>query len=229
MKKEEALIRAKEDTEYFLSENSEWNGNKDVVMAAVQQNGYSLQYASKELRNNKEVVSAAVQKDGMALKYVYDELRGDKEIVMTAVQQWCSYALRYASDNLKNDKEVVLAAVRQEESALYYASNELRKDKSFILQATQINKYACQHSLLNGYKRFNAIVKKEGINFLFSCWNNESWEIRLQVAKHHNFLPTVKQIESGLKDKCKEVQQVYQLRQDEWLSKMEENKLRNTI
>eukprot|EP00329_Picozoa_sp_Boothbay-MS584-11_P000134 1825_1 len=33
-------------------------------MAAVQQDGWALEYASEELRNDKEVVMAAVQQDG---------------------------------------------------------------------------------------------------------------------------------------------------------------------
>ena len=36
-------------------------GDKEIVLAAVQQCGYALQHASEVLRNNKEIVLAAVR------------------------------------------------------------------------------------------------------------------------------------------------------------------------
>jgi hypothetical protein len=37
--------------------------NKEIVMAAVKNNGYSLTYASKELRNDKDLVLTSISKD----------------------------------------------------------------------------------------------------------------------------------------------------------------------
>ncbi len=128
---------------------------------------------------------------------------------------------------MKNDKEIVLAAVRQDGSTLYYASDELRQDKEVVLAATVNDVNACfYYSLLEGYQDFDEIVEKEGEGFLLSCCNNKDYKTRLQVANHPNFLPTLEQIERGLKDKDEEINQVYQLRQYEWLAKIEENKLR---
>ena len=38
-------------------------------MAAVKQNGLALQFASYELKNNKNIVIAAVNNNGFALEY----------------------------------------------------------------------------------------------------------------------------------------------------------------
>ena len=46
------------------------------MLAAVQQNGFALRCASKELRGDKEVVLAAVQQNGLALRCASKELRG---------------------------------------------------------------------------------------------------------------------------------------------------------
>lgn len=86
-----------------------------------------------------------------------------------------------------------------------------------------------QYSTLKGYQNFDEIVKKEGEDFLFSCWNNIDWKTRLCVANHPNYLPTLKQIKAGLNDDVIKVKDVYQLRQDEWISKMEGNKLEDNI
>ena len=77
-----------------------------------------------ELGNEKEIVMAAVAQNGRALYYASDKLKNDKEIVMAAVAQK-GRALGYASDELKNDKEVVTAAVAQNGDALKYVSEEL--------------------------------------------------------------------------------------------------------
>ena len=51
--------------------------------------------ASKELQGNKDIVMAAVKNQGFTLQYTSDELKGDFDIVMAAVKQ-CGYALQFA-------------------------------------------------------------------------------------------------------------------------------------
>ena len=46
-----------------------------MVLAAVQQNGRALKYASEELQADREVVLAAVQQNGEALTYASRELQ----------------------------------------------------------------------------------------------------------------------------------------------------------
>jgi len=60
----------------------------------------------------REIVLAAVRQNGKALRYASDELRADREIVLAAVRQSC-WALEYASKDLRADREIVLAAVQQ--------------------------------------------------------------------------------------------------------------------
>lgn len=64
---------------------------------------------------------------------------------------------------------------------------------------------------------------------MFSCWYNFDDKIQLQVANHPEFLPAIEQIKVGLTVYSKEVRIICQLRQDEWLAKMEEDKLRVSI
>tara|TARA_B110000444_G_scaffold151376_1_gene141652 strand:- start:352 stop:501 length:150 start_codon:yes stop_codon:yes gene_type:complete len=47
------------------------------VLAAVQQDGHALKYASDGLRADREVVSAAMQEDGRFLAYASAELRDE--------------------------------------------------------------------------------------------------------------------------------------------------------
>jgi CxxC motif-containing protein len=80
--------------------------DKEVVLEAVKQNGYSLEYASEELKNNKEVVLEAVKQNGYSLHYASEELKNNKEVVLEAIKQ-NGNSLCYASEELKNNKEVV--------------------------------------------------------------------------------------------------------------------------
>ena len=78
-----------------------------------------------DVRADREVALAAVQQRGLALEYASPELRADREVVLAAVQQE-GWALKYASPELRSDREVVLAAVQQNGRALYLASPELQ-------------------------------------------------------------------------------------------------------
>ena len=56
-------------------------------MDKVKQYGWSLQFASKDMKRNGEVVMAAVKQDGGALKFSSEDLKRDREITMAAVKQ----------------------------------------------------------------------------------------------------------------------------------------------
>ena len=50
---------------------------------------------------DKEIVLAAVQQDGIALEYAAEELRADKEVVLAAVIENRYAALSFAAKELK--------------------------------------------------------------------------------------------------------------------------------
>jgi hypothetical protein len=58
--------------------------DKEVVLVAVSQCGYALQWASSVLKADKEVVLAAVCNWGYALKWASSELQVDKEVLRCA-------------------------------------------------------------------------------------------------------------------------------------------------
>lgn len=80
--------------------------DREVMLAAVRDNGLFLSYASDALRNDREIVLAAVRQDGMALSYASPALQNNRDVVMTAVRQ-NGGALQYASETLRSDREIV--------------------------------------------------------------------------------------------------------------------------
>jgi len=105
--------------------------DREVVLAAVQQEGDALFYAAEELKKDLELVLAAVQQDGSALKYAAEGLKKDREVVLAAVQQ-DGGALQYAAGEVKRDRELVLAAMQQDGRVLQFAAEELKNDQELL-------------------------------------------------------------------------------------------------
>ena len=115
--------------------------SRKEVLAAVQQDGRALQFASFELKQDREVVLAAVRQNGWAFEFASSELRQDREVVLAAAQR-SPFALKFASSELQQDREVVLAAMQRHGRALQFASKELRRDREVVRAAMQQSPYA---------------------------------------------------------------------------------------
>ena len=59
----------------------ELKADKEVVIAAVSNDGNALEYASNTLKADKEVVLAAVSNNGNALELSSAELQNDPDII----------------------------------------------------------------------------------------------------------------------------------------------------
>ena len=114
----------------YLYENSfrqlpkQMRADREIVLAAVELDGESLQWASEELKDDKEVVIASFRADssfkqGRCLCYASEELKDDKVVVLAAIFSFCT-ALEFASDTLKADREMVLEAIRWFVDEIHY-------------------------------------------------------------------------------------------------------------
>ena len=85
--------------------------DKDILMIAVTSDGYSLQFASNDMKNNKEIVKTAIISNSYSIQYAGTNLRNDKEIIIFAINKGCN--IHHICDNMKNDKDVILEFTRQ--------------------------------------------------------------------------------------------------------------------
>ena len=122
--------------------------DKEVVLAAVSQNGEELEFASKELQSDREVVLAAIDNNVSAIEFASDNFRNDKEVILTAVKNSSIFgsAFEYASEELKSDREFILEAVKNGGSALQYASSELKSDREIVLEAVKCSGGSLQYA-----------------------------------------------------------------------------------
>jgi hypothetical protein len=123
---------------------SELKGGREIVLAAVQNDWWRLEFAPKELKGDREIVLAAVQQYGDALRFASEELKADRSFMLAAVQiDGC--VLRFASKELQADCEIVLAAVQKHGDALRYASEELKADPFVKALARRDVKFTCEY------------------------------------------------------------------------------------
>ena len=122
------LIIFNNNNSYNIIKNTSY---KNLILLAINQDGYALKYASINLKNDKEFVLECVKQDGRSLKFASINLQNDKEIVLRAVKK-DGLSLKYASINLRNNKEIVLKAIKQNKYAFNFASIDLQDDKQFI-------------------------------------------------------------------------------------------------
>ena len=66
---------------------NKYQGNKQIVMAAVKECGWALEHSSLELKNDKDVVVVAVSKSGSVLRHASSQLQKDAEILSKIASQ----------------------------------------------------------------------------------------------------------------------------------------------
>lgn len=127
--REAALEKVREGLP-LLSIPKELRSDKDVVLAAIEQEGpYCYDYIdSKELKErDRDVVMALVRADGSLLENACEELRGDKQVVRCALST-CSEALKVAPARLQCDKElkaVAASRAKQEQKLMQLMVEEM--------------------------------------------------------------------------------------------------------
>jgi len=104
-----------------------FRGDREVVLAAVSQNGEALKYADDNLKDDQDVVLVAVQSSGIAVQYASSECIQHHDVALAAVTQ-NGDALQFLTEASRANRDIVLAAVQQKGSSLHWASQELQND-----------------------------------------------------------------------------------------------------
>merc|ERR1719263_1327056 len=85
----------------------------------------ALQGVPDELRDDKEVVLAAVQQNGRALQHATLRHRNDKRMALEAVSQ-SGHAFQHATAKVRKDRATVLKALQRDPSSMMHTSEKLR-------------------------------------------------------------------------------------------------------
>ena len=119
--------------------NDEIKSDRDVVLAAVKQYGYALEYTCDALKNDKELVLFAVTQDGSAIRHASEILKNDKEVVLAALKGERCYVMdifRYAccvNPTFKDDMEVALTALNNDPRVISLVSPSVLSSHAELL------------------------------------------------------------------------------------------------
>lgn len=104
--------------------------DRDVVLAALREDGFTLEHASAALRDDRAVVKVSVAKYGCAIRYASERLRADRDLVLFAMtpRGFVGSALQYASWDLRADRAFLFEAVGVCRLAIHHAAGNLRND-----------------------------------------------------------------------------------------------------
>lgn len=133
-----------------------------VVLAAVEQNGMALRYASRELQDDPRIIYAATMQNGLAIQFASLRQKNDPSMVLYAAKQNPG-ALQFASilngmspkfirDPIWGqirDRNTLLSAVKINGLSLKDASLFLNQDREIVLAAVRQNGMALQYAPLS--------------------------------------------------------------------------------
>lgn len=112
--------------------------SRSFILQALSRNGLAMAYAPEEFRSDEEVVLTALEKEGWALMYASESLRAKRSFILKAART-NGEMLRHAPVEFRGDREVVLEAMSQSPSAFLHASVELRQDGSLLLDLLDLD------------------------------------------------------------------------------------------
>ena len=130
-----------EDRDRFLQALEHWEGSPHMQSATI------FEKFSEAARDDKEIVLAAVNNDSFCLRFVSEILKHDKDVVLAAVRQR-GLGLLFAGEGLKDNREIVLTAVQHEGRALEWAGHTCKNDKEIVLAAAQEDSRCSQLGVL---------------------------------------------------------------------------------
>ena len=118
--------------------SDELRADRDLVLLLVRagRDPFILKELAGELRRDREVVLAAVSQNGWAIQFAPEELRADQEIVEAAVAQWGG-CLGKAAPELRANPDVVRIALRSSGLALLSVAEELLADRGVVMAAVE--------------------------------------------------------------------------------------------
>lgn len=116
------------------------NGIKKNVINECSHNGYKLEQFT-EYQNDKEVVLASVKSDGNSLRFASELMKSDYDIVLAAVKSK-GESLRYASEQLKSNLEIIKHACINNINTISYLNDSYKCDKEFLKNTIQTIKYS---------------------------------------------------------------------------------------
>lgn len=201
MTKEEILLEVSNNGENLQFLNSQWRKDKEIILAAVKQNGLSLYYADYH-QNDDEVVRAAIEQEPESIQFANFRLRNDRELAKTIIKADPN-CMEFLSKDIQNDKELILIGLHHNFVVLEDIDYELSNDTDFMKQCCDIEimslKY-CSDRLKNDWSFVKPLMIEQGSWLHFA--SDEIRDDRDYMYEYvtQSKLPNLKYISNRLKE-----------------------------
>ncbi len=203
--------------------------NFDMALKIIDINPTYFSSFPSHLKNNKEIIQKIIEKDSNLLRYCPNPLN-DKVMAMQAMKNNPACFSYIASSLVKKDKEVAMFIM--DHYNIYDILDDLLKnDKDILIKYIAISKNGYYINLLESSVVDATYVEQLKKLLELPLYNKESLEVKIKVFTYllPDYVLSLKEIEKELKSKHNEIKEIVELRKDEWLAKIEENKLRNAL
>ncbi len=107
--------------------------DREFMMSCIRVHGASLQFASDRLRADKDVVIAAIENNGY-LKYAALDLRNDREFVRRCVRIK-PRSIEHVGEELENDQQFILSVLQANGKCWKFIPSRYTKDEQFMSEA----------------------------------------------------------------------------------------------
>ncbi|CAB9523686.1 expressed unknown protein [Seminavis robusta] len=114
------------------------NDDEEIVMAAVESCGGSLEFASERLKASRDIVLVAVRQDPRSIQFAADQLKANRKVVLMSLRRGHGETLQFASSELQGDRKVALFAVEAQHRNWVHVAKHLTEDKDFVLSALKM-------------------------------------------------------------------------------------------
>ncbi len=240
----------------FRHLDKKWRGDKDVVLASFENSGgYNLEFATEEMKRDRDVVLAAAKYSGYTLSFASEELRGtpklkkgdrrdeesprypgDRELMLEIAKikegRPDGYPLEFMGEELQNDKEIVSEVIksRGDGSAFRYAGDRLKRDREFIIEMAKISKEVLEY--IKGELFYDPKFREEVQEKLGYDWDEIrpayiEWDIEELENEYYrtdgDYKKAVKNILIGMKNKTSENEDIIKKYKDDLRKLTNEN------
>jgi len=130
--------------------------------------------ANIKLQSDKDVVLAAMENDGYFLQYVDKRLRADKDVVLTAVRSHAA-ALKYALGGLHQDEDCLIAAGKMISDAQSLVGPARCQNKKVVLSLKFTRGMLSEKNTAYATD-FVQAMREDGYFMYFDTYNPNSWE-----------------------------------------------------
>lgn len=137
LSREDLINLTKYNGRIFYHFRERFHNDFEMVLTAVENEGWVIKYADDEIRDDEKIVMAAIKSDGSALRYVNSRFQDNIELVQQAIIQDAEN-FKFASERIKCDKKILSNLVKFNPKIINYACPKIRQDRLLLLHAIEL-------------------------------------------------------------------------------------------